>query len=208
MLVFLGIIIGCVVGLLLALILLAVILTLVRLSKSVVLFSHLKHQPPVFIALRRRRRARALRYLKSNDDHPHAPVDHQIDQPRLLSSSSPVMLPSVGHGHQRPHSASSTTSSIIMHQINDGVSDRESLIKPSAPAASRPHGDIDNFYEEIKEQQQQTALALSMQGATGDASNHYLVAKKPLFQGKPPSSSSSSQPIRDHHEVFYYECDE
>ena len=203
MLVFLGIIIGCVVGLLLALILLAVILTLVRLSKSVVF-------PPssetATTGTFRRRRARALRYLKSNDDHPHAPVDHQIDQPRLLSSSSPVMLPSVGHGHQRPHSASSTTSSIIMHQINDGVSDRESLIKPSAPAASRPHGDIDNFYEEIKEQQQQTALALSMQGATGDASNHYLVAKKPLFQGKPPSSSS--QPIRDHHEVFYYECDE
>ena len=95
-----------------------------------------------------------------------------------------------------------------MHQINDGVSDRESLIKPSAPAAgSRAHGDIDNFYEEIKEQQQQTALALSMQGATGDTSNHYLEAKKPLFQGKPPPSSSS-QPIRDHHEVFYYECDE
>jgi len=54
-----------------------------------------------------------------------------------------------------------------MHQMNDD----ETLIKPIEQVQS----DIDNFYEEIKEQQQQTALVLG------------------------------HQPIRNHHEVFYYE---
>ena len=98
-----------------------------------------------------------------------------------------------------------------MHQVNDGLSDRESLIKPAVATAqpTRAPTEIDNFYEEIKEQQQQTALALSMSsGTTGDSSNPYLEAKyfeqspeQALFQGHP-----SSQAIRDHHEVFYYEC--
>ena len=49
-----------------------------------------------------------------------------------------------------------------MHQISDNnnLSDRESLIKSIDKIQSHQNKDIDNFYEEIKEQQQQTALAL------------------------------------------------
>jgi hypothetical protein len=125
----------------------------------------------------------------------------QVEQP-YLASSSPAILPS-SNGN-RPHSASSTTSSIIMHQSNDGISDRESLIKPIDQLQSRPAADIDNLYEEIKEQQQQTAIALGLNGNK----NPYLEAKsfeqkKHFFKG-----NKSAQPIRDHHEVFYYECAE
>jgi hypothetical protein len=165
----------------------------------------------VFLFLRRRR-ARSLRYLKSDDDHrqhlnaPSSPIKaHQIEQPHLISSS-PAILPTSGNGHHRPNSASSTTSSIIIHQMNDGLSDRESLIKPSGLIQSRTNADIDNFYEEIKEQQQQTALALGVNDHKGDLLNPYLEAKsfeqkQTLLQGNNPA-----QPIRDHNEVFYYEC--
>jgi hypothetical protein len=64
-----------------------------------------------------------------------------------------------------------------MHQMNDGISDQESLIKPIGQIQSRPHADIDNLYEEIKEQQHQTALALGMKGNKGDFKNSYLEAK-------------------------------
>ena len=119
----------------------------------------------------RRRRERSLRYLKNNeDDHrahlntpPTVPDSRnlQVEQP-YLASSSPAILP-LSHGN-RPHSASSTTSSIILHHGNDAISEKESLIKPIDQLQSRPHTDIDNFYEEIKEQQQQTALALGLNG--------------------------------------------
>ncbi|CAF4274020.1 unnamed protein product [Rotaria sp. Silwood2] len=175
-----------------------IILTLTRITKS--------------------RRARARRYLKSEDDHrqrlnaPTISPDHRyhgkdlrIEQP-YLTSSSPIILPSSSltvTGHNRPNSASSTTSSIIIHQINDGLSDRESLIKPInqiEPRSNATNTDIDNFYEEIKEQQQQTALALGRNDIKGDIVNPYLEAKsfepkKHLFQG-----NKSSQPIRDHNE--------
>ncbi len=92
--------------------------------------------------------------------------------------------------------------------MHDGLSDRESLIKPIGQIQPRTDKDIDNFYEEIKEQQQQTALALGINANKGDLINPYLEAKsfeqkKSLFQGQ-----KSAQPIRDHHEVFYYECEE
>jgi len=95
-----------------------------------------------------------------------------------------------------------------MHQMHDGLSDRETLIKSINQIQSRPDKDIDNLYEEIKEQQHQTALALGININKGDIINPYLEAKyfeqkKPFFQGQ-----QSAQPIRDHHEVFYYECDE
>jgi hypothetical protein len=160
----------------------------------------------------RRRRARSLRYLKSDADHrerlnapPPAPdvKSFQIEQPYLVSSSPTILPSSTGNGHNRPHSASSTTSSIIMQQVNDGISDRESLIKPINQTQSHPNTDIDNFYEEIKEQQQQTALALGATGNKGDLINSHPETKKNFFQG-----NKSIQPIRDHHEVFYYECDE
>lgn len=95
--------------------------------------------------------------------------------------------------------------------MNDGLSDRESLIKPTnqiQPRSNVTNADIDNFYEEIKEQQQQTALALGKNDLKGDIIDPYLEAKyfepnKNIFQGR-----NSSQPIRDHNEVFYYECDQ
>lgn len=151
-----------------------------------------------------RRRHRARRYSKTDDDHRQQlnVPDHHMEPVYLDSSAATILPPSAP---PRPHSASSTTSSIIMHPINDGISDRESLIKPVVPpiAQSRSHGDIDNFYEEIKEQQQQTALALGLTGSKGDLTNPYLEARKSFFQGQ-----STVPPIRDHHEVFYYECAE
>jgi len=169
----------------------------------------------------RRRRARKIRYLKKDDDqrqqlnNPITSSDHhhhdqkglQVEPP-YLASSSPTIFPSSGNNHNRPHSASSTTSSIIMHQMHDGLSDHENLIKSINQIQSRPNKDIDNLYEEIKEQQIQTALALGINANKGDIINPYLEAKcfeqkKPFFQGQ-----QSAQPIRDHHEVFYYECDE
>ncbi|CAF1394448.1 unnamed protein product [Rotaria sp. Silwood1] len=197
------IIIGCIIGiLLLLLIIIAIIFTVIRITK--------------------RRRVRSRRYLKSEDDHRqrlnaptlpspdrhhrHHGKDLPIEQP-YLTSSSPTILPSsslsVNGNHNRPNSASSTTSSIIIHQINDNLSDRESLIKPinQIQSHSNPtNTDIDNFYEEIKEQQQQTALALGKNDIKGDIVNPYLEAKKIepkklLFQG-----NKSSQPIRDHNE--------
>ncbi|CAF4797349.1 unnamed protein product, partial [Rotaria socialis] len=75
--------------------------------------------------------------------------------------------------------------------------------KPIDQAQSRSHAinsDIDNFYEEIKEQQQQTALALGKNDTKGDIGNPYLEAKsfetnQIVFQGNKPVP-----PIRDHHE--------
>jgi hypothetical protein len=163
----------------------------------------------------RRRRARCLRYLKSDDDHhqhlntPTTSHDHHhhvkalhIEQPYLVSSSPAILPLASGNGHNRPNSAASTTSSIIAHRTNDGLSDCESLIQSNGQTQSHPNTDLDNFYEEIKEQQQQTALALGTNGNKGDIINPYLEAKS-LFQ-----DSKSSQPIRDHHEVFYYEYEE
>lgn len=161
-------------------------------------FSNVNNQS---ISFRRRRRAR--RYSKTDDDHRQQLniPDHQMEPPYLDSSAATILPPSAP---PRPHSASSTTSSIIMHPMNDGISDRESLIKPVIPPVqSRPHGEIDNLYEEIKEQQHQTALALGMTGSKGDLTNPYLEARKSFFQGQ-----STVPPIRDHHEVFYYECAE
>ena len=56
-----------------------------------------------------------------------------------------------------------------MHQMNgDGPSDRETLLKPTGQHPTHSNTDIDNFYEEIKEQQHQTALALGMNNNKGN----------------------------------------
>jgi len=101
----------------------------------------------------------------------------------------------IGTNHHRPNSSTSIIT-------NDGLSDRESLLKqPSRAIATSTN--IDNFYEEIKEQQQQDNLGL---GNNQDI-NSYLEPK--LFDGRKNlfEDNKSSQPIRDHREVFYYECD-
>ncbi|CAF1399920.1 unnamed protein product [Adineta ricciae] len=191
-----GIAIGCILGVLFVLLIIAAIFGFIRTAK-------------------RRRRERSSKYLKSEENHhehlnssktsPASNHHHgrnlQTEQPYLISSSPAILPLTSGNVANRPHSASSTTSSTIIHQPNDGVSDLESLIKPV-------NADIDNLYEEIKEQQHQTALALAIQnGAKGESSNPYLEAK--TFEQKQSTlqDSRSSQPIRDHHEVFYYECE-
>jgi hypothetical protein len=141
--------------------------------------------------------------LKSDDDHrqhlnastsspdhhlPKKPI--QIEHPHLLSSSS------IGTNHHRPNSSTSIIT-------NDSLSDRESLLKQSSrmPATST---NIDNFYEEIKEQQQQQDnLAL---GNNQDI-NPYLEPKSFEDRKKFFEDNKSLQPIRDHREVFYYECE-
>jgi len=172
-----GIVIGSLIGLVLVLLIISTVLIIVRISK--------------------RRRVRSLRYLKSDDDHrqhlnasspdhhpPTRPI--QIEHPHLLSSSS-----TIGH---RPDSSSSI--------INDGLSDRESLIK-QAHHTNAISTNIENFYEEIKEQQQQVNLGLGNNRDT----NHYLEPKSFEDRRKFFEDNKSSQPIRDHREVFYYECE-
>ncbi|UJR09528.1 hypothetical protein I4U23_013765 [Adineta vaga] len=198
-----GIAIGCILGLLLMLLIIAGIFAFIRISK--------------------RRRERSLKYLQSDENHHehlnssktspdnnhHRGKNLHIEQPYLVSSS-PAMFPlTSGNSHNRPHSASSTTSSIIIHQTNDSISDRESLIKSTDLIRSHPNADIDNLYEEIKEQQQQTALALGIHnGSKSELINPYLEAKSFEQNQSNFKDSRSSQPIRDHHEVFYYECEE
>jgi hypothetical protein len=111
--------------------------------------------------------------LKPHDDFPTAYRTGDQKQSHLLSSS-PINLPAA-------------------------PSDRETLIQPRGTLPTHQHGDIDNFYEEIKEQQQQTARILAA-NKEGDTSNPYLEAEKTLLQG-----SSTVKPIVDHHEVFDYE---
>ncbi len=155
----------------------------------------------------RRRRAQSLQYLKSDDDHrqhlnastspsdrhPKKPI--QIEHPHLLSSSSAILPSPIGTNHHRPNSS-------ISILTNDGLSDRESLLK-QAPRTTAISTNIDNFYEEIKEQQQQANLALGNNHDT----NPYLEPKSFEDRKKFFEENKSSQPIRDHREVFYYECE-
>ena len=155
----------------------------------------------------RRNRTRSIKYLKSDDDHrqhlnattssppnyPHSPKKPiQIEHPHLLSSSSPI-----DPNHHRPHSSTSITT-------NDTLSDRESLLKQAHRSNARSTN-IDNFYEEIKEQQQQQQANLAL-GNHPDPNPYLepssLEARRKLFE-----DMNSSQPIRDHREVFYYECE-
>lgn len=160
---------------------------------------------PLSLSLFRRRRAQSLKYLKTDDDHrqhlnasassseyPHYPPKKpiQIEHPHLLSSSP----------HHRPHSTNSLTT-------NETLSDRESLLKQTH------HGNVrnstsENFYEEIKDQLstyvQQTNLAL---GKTHPDTNLYLEPKSFEDRRKFFDEKNSNTPIRDHREVFYYECE-
>ena len=152
----------------------------------------------------RRGRARSIKYLKSDDDHrqhlnastsspdyPHLPKRPiQIEHPHLLSSSS-----SIGTNHHRPHSSTSITT-------NDTLSDRESLLKQAHRGNTRSTN-VDNFYEEIKDQQQQANLALGNQPDP----DVYLEPKSLESRRRLFEDMNSSQPIRDHREVFYYECE-
>jgi hypothetical protein len=62
---------------------------------------------------------------------------------------------------------------------------------------------LDNFYEEIKEQQQQQInLALGNNSDT----NPYLEPKSFEDRRKFFEENKPLPPIRDHREVFYYEC--
>ncbi len=65
--------------------------------------------------------------------------------------------------------------------MNDGLSDRETLIKPIGELPTRPNAEIDNFYEEIKEQQHQTALALGMNNNKGNRMKFLSSSKTFLY---------------------------
>jgi hypothetical protein len=195
------------IGLALVILLSVIVLIIVRISKSV-LFSFHVFLSSIFHY--RRRRARSIKYLSSDDDHRQhlnastSPPDYhhhhhpptpkkpiQIEHPHLLSSST-----TIGTNHHRPNSSTSTIT-------NDTLSDRESLLK-QAHRMTAISTNIDNFYEEIKDQQQQANLAL---GNNSDI-NPYLEPKsfddrRKFFE----DNKSSSHPIRDHREVFYYECE-
>lgn len=132
----------------------------------------------------RRRRAKSIKYLKSDDDHRQhlnesaCSSDHQDHPPK-----KPIQI-------EHPHLLSSSSINTHHHnRTNDGLSDRESLLKQPI-RTSAISTNIDNFYEEIKEQQHQANL----DSGNNQDINPYLVPK-------------SSQPIRDHREVFYYEYD-
>ena len=123
----------------------------------------------------RRLRQRSLRYLRPEDEDEHRQHLNKVDSPHL-QSSAPVLLPPTAP-----------------------PSDRDFLIKKDSN-----HRELDNLYEEIKEQQQQAALALSK--SKGEIFNPYLEAEC-FEQEKLLLKDHSSVPaIRDHHEVFYYEC--
>ena len=157
------------------------------------------------LPLSRRRRAQSLKYLKTDDDHrqhlnastaspeyphcsPKKPI--QIEHPHLLSSTI----------HHRPHSANSMTT-------NETLSDRESLLKQTHSGNVR-NSTSENFYDEIKDPSstyvQQTNLAL---GKTHPDTNLYLEPKSFEDRRKFFDENKSTQPIRDHREVFYYECE-
>ncbi|CAF0742594.1 unnamed protein product, partial [Didymodactylos carnosus] len=159
-----GVLVGIVAGVILVLLILIVVIAAILVSK--------------------RRRKRHLKYLHSDDDHDH---DHQH-----LNSSSPItnnhLRPlHIEHPHlqepyaPRPTSTSSASSSVIIHHVIDNT-DRESLLKPSPinHFTQSEREQADNFYEEIKEQQQQAALALAAihkdkDGTVGE--QHYLEPK-------------------------------
>ena len=121
----------------------------------------------------------------SSPDYSHYPPKKpiQIEHPHLLSSSNLTT---------RPHS--STT--------NETLSDRESLLK-QAHHGNVLNSTIENFYEEIKEQQA-TNLAL---GKTHPDNNLYLEPKSFEDRRKFFDDRKAPQPIADHREVFYYECE-
>jgi hypothetical protein len=202
---FSGLVIGGIGGLLLVLLIIAIVVIIVRISKSVLPLIIFFDKVFFF----RRRRAKSLKYLKPEDDQRqhlnastsspgHRPTIKplRIEHPHLLPNSPTIIPSSTGTNLQhRPTSYSSG----INHE---NLSDRESLLRQ----VTRPHAtstNIDSFYEEIKEQQQQAPLAL---GTNHDA-NHYLEPKSFEERRKFFDDDKSSQSIQDHREVFYYECE-
>ncbi|CAF5061089.1 unnamed protein product, partial [Rotaria magnacalcarata] len=156
------VVIGCLIGLISVILIIGIVLLSCRILKS--------------------RRARTLKYMRKEDDHrqhfsaPPANLNDnrhptrgiKIEHPHLLSSPPKMISPSV--------------------PVHDNEPDRETLLKHGHQinAAST---NTDNFYEEIKEHQQQTNFNLG----------NYPELKN--FE-----DNKSSQPISDHREVFHNEC--
>ncbi|CAF2140111.1 unnamed protein product [Rotaria magnacalcarata] len=152
-----GVVIGCLIGLISVILIIGIVLLSCRILKS--------------------RRARTLKYMRKEDDHrqhfsaPPANLNDnrhptrgiKIEHPHLLSSPPKIISPSV--------------------PVHDTEPDRETLLKHGHQinAAST---NTDNFYEEIKEHQQQTNFNLG----------NYPELKN--FE-----DNKSSQPISDHRET-------
>lgn len=202
LIVILGIVIGCLIGLVLVLLLIVIGLIIIRISKLVSFFLiNIKKKNQDLCDFLRSHRTKTIKYLKSDDDHRQhlnesvcSPDsnDHQSHQPkRPLQIEHPHLLSNINH-----------------HRINDNLSDRESLLKQPTSHIQAISTTIDNFYEEIKEQQHHHQNHLDTEN--NQDKNTYLEPKsftdrKKFFEDN--NNKSSQPPIRDHREVFYYEYD-
>ena len=146
----------------------------------------------------RRRRAQSLKYLSNREDQRQHlnPSGHstskgiQIEHPHLLSTTATTTsaAPSSFASH-RPHSSMISS---------ENLSDREALLQQGTSTS------LENFYEEIEEhhhhQQQREGMNLAL-------GNPYLESRSIEDRRKLFDDTRSSQPIRDHREVFYYDCE-
>ena len=127
-------------------------------------------------SISRRRRAQSLKYLNNQDD-----------QRRHLNTSGHST--SKGIQIEHPHLLPSS-------MINsENLSDREALLQQGISTS------LDNLYEEIKEHHHQQQQRGEMNFTLG---KHPEI--NPYLAPKSIDDTHSSQPIRDHREVFYYEC--
>ncbi|CAF0916258.1 unnamed protein product [Rotaria sp. Silwood1] len=165
---FQGIAIGSIIGIILVFLLIAIVIVIVRVTK--------------------RRRTRTLKYLKPDDDH----RQHLNASASLHDRHHPTKPIQIEHPHLSSTSPTIISSSNI---INDNVSDRETLLKHPSQI-NTISTNIDNFYEEIKEkQQQQVNLTLGNMYNT----NHNIEPKS-FEERKFLEANKFSQPIRDHRE--------
>lgn len=112
-------------------------------------------------------------------------LNNQEDQRRHLNTSGHST--SKGIQIEHPHLLPA-----MIHSEN--LSDREALLQQGISTS------LDNLYEEIKEhQQQQQREEMNFTLGKHPEMNSYLAPRS-------IDDTRSSQPIRDHREVFYYEC--
>jgi hypothetical protein len=179
----------------------AIVVIILRISKFVSRVAHrFDHCLP---SIARRRRARSLKYLNSRDDQrQHLNTSGhstskgiQIEHPHLLSTSTTGAHPSSTFANQRPHSSMISS---------ENLSDREALLQQGISTS------LDNLYEEIKEHhhhhQQEQRGEMNFTLGNHPETNTYLEPRSIEERRKLFDDTRSSQPIRDHREVFYYEC--
>ncbi|CAF2384609.1 unnamed protein product [Rotaria sp. Silwood2] len=166
-----GVAIGSIIGIILVFLLIAIVIVIVQISK--------------------RRRAQTLKYLKSDNDH----HQHLNASASLHDRHNPKKIIQIEHPHLLSTSPKIISSSSNI--INDNPSDRETLLK-RPPQINTTSTNIDNFYEEIKDQQQQQ-VNLTL-GNIHDT-KQYIEPKSFEERKKFLEDNKSSQPIHDHRET-------